>query len=93
MVAWQVGKDRSTPQDRTLVQVDTPNGLWVLEVALVGPQGENVKVDLEGCRVVLADHTSTPADSKVGPVKVVLVGHTDNQTGSRVGLEGKVLAG
>ena len=72
-----MSKGRFAPQDRTLVQIDTPMDLWVLEVALVGPQGKNVKVDLEGCRVVLADHASTPADSQVGPVRVVLVGHID----------------
>ena len=68
-------------------------GLRVLEVALVGPQVVNVTVDLEGCRVVLADHTSTPADSKVGPVRVVIVGHIDNQTGPKVGPERMVPAG
>ena len=76
-----------------MVQVDSPVGLWVLEVALVGPQSEAVKVDLEGCRIALADHTTTPAGPKGCPVRVVLAGHIDHQAGSKVGPGRVVLVG
>ena len=36
-VAPLVKKGGISPQDHTMVQVDTPIGLCVLEVALVGP--------------------------------------------------------
>ena len=92
-VAPTVEKDGFAPQDHTTFRVDTPVGLWVLEVVLVGPQSEAIKVNLEGCRTALVDRTTTPAGPKVGLVRAVLTGHKDNQVGLKVGPRRVSLAG
>ena len=83
-VAPTVEKDGFAPQDHTLVQVDTLVALSVLEVSLIGPQGEVAEVDLEGCKTALADRKTILVGQKVVPVRVVLAGRTDNQVGLKV---------
>ena len=68
-VAPKVEKDGFSLQDHTTVSVDTPFVVLVLEVSLVGPQGEAAEVDLEDCKTALAGRKTILA----GP-KVVLVG-------------------
>ena len=92
-VAPKVEKDGFAPQYRTMVRVDTLVGLWVLEVVLVGPQGEAVEVNLEGCRTTLANCKTTLVGLMVGPIRVFLAGHTDNQAGPKVDPGRVVLAG
>ena len=83
-VAPMVENDGFSPKDYTMVQVDTSISLWVLEVALAGPQGEAAEVDLEGCKTTLADRTTILVGPKVFPIRVVLAGRIDNQAGPKV---------
>ena len=71
-------------QDRTTASVGTLIDLWVLEVALVGPQGEAIYVDLEDCKTALAGCKIIPTGSKVGPVRVDLASHIHTLAGSKV---------
>ena len=82
--------DGFSHQDRMKVQVDTVVALPVLEVALVGPQGEAVKVDLEDCKAALAGHKIIPAGPKVVPVRVALAGRTHTLAGPKV-IPGRVV--
>ena len=83
-VAPTVERDGFSPQDHMVVQVDTPITLPVLEVALVGPQGEALEVNLEDCKTALASRKVIPARLKVVPVRVVLVGNRHTLVGPKV---------
>ena len=74
-VAPVVERDGFSPQDNMKVQVETSISLLVLEVAVVGPQGEDVEVDLEDFKTTLAGRKIIPVGPKVVPVRVSLVGH------------------
>ena len=72
-VTPKVETDGFAPQDRMKVHVDTPVSLSVLDVSLVGPYGEAVKVDLEDCKTALAGCKIIPTRPKVVPIRVSLV--------------------
>ena len=84
VVAQKVEMDGFAPPDHMKFQVDIPVAQLVLEVALVGPQAELVKVDLEDCKAALTGCKIIPAGPNVVPVRVALVGHTHTLVAPKV---------
>ena len=66
------------------VRVDIPIAQPVLEVALVGPQAELVKVGLVDCKTVFADRKIILVGPKVLPERVVLAGRKHTLAGPKV---------
>ena len=84
VVAPKVEMHGFSPQDLMKVRVDIPVARLVLEVALVGPKAELVKVDLEDCKATLVGSKKIPGGPKVVPVRVVFVGHMHTLAGPKV---------